>query len=140
MNEFLSRSMEETQQFAARLAGQLDVGHCLALIGPLGAGKTAFVRGLASGLGVPDPRVVSSPTYVLVQEYAGRMPLFHLDLYRMNHPREELEDLGLDEMLAEGIAAIEWADRAREALPDACVEVLLQPVGPEARRIRLRGL
>jgi tRNA threonylcarbamoyladenosine biosynthesis protein TsaE len=138
MNDFHSDSIEATQEFAADMGAKLEPGACLALIGPLGAGKTAFVRGLARGLGVPDPRVVSSPTYVLLQEYAGRCPLFHLDLYRMNDPQEELEDLGLDEMLAEGVAAVEWADRALDALPEDRMVIHFEPSGPESRILRVR--
>lgn len=140
MKEFHSQSIEATQDFAANLGQKLQAGMCLALIGPLGAGKTAFVRGLARGLGVPDPRVVSSPTYVLVQEYPGRVPLFHLDLYRMNDPQEELDDLGLDEMLAEGVVAIEWADRALDALPDTRMEIHFQHSGPEERTLRIHEI
>ncbi len=140
MKEFHTHSIEATEDFAANLGTKLEPGDCLALIGPLGAGKTAFVRGLARGLGVPDSRMVSSPTYVLVQEYSGRCPLFHLDLYRMNDPQEEMEDLGLDEMLAEGVAAIEWADRALNALPENRMVVRFEPSGPESRILRIHEL
>lgn len=139
MTSFTSRSIETTEAFAAELARELQVGSCLALIGPLGAGKTAFVRGLAQGLGVEDTRLVSSPTYVLVQEYPGRVPLFHLDLYRMTEPTEELIDLGLEEMLAEGVVAVEWADRADDALPPDRLEVHLRPTGESVRIIEVLG-
>jgi tRNA threonylcarbamoyladenosine biosynthesis protein TsaE len=138
MTPFTSQSIEATETFAAELAADLEPGSCLALVGPLGAGKTAFVRGLARGLGVEDTRLVSSPTYVLVQEYPGRVPLFHLDLYRMVHPEEELIDLGLEEMLAEGVVAVEWADRAGDALPDNRLEIRLRPAGESIRVIEVR--
>ena len=99
------------------------------LLGDLGAGKTAFVRGLAEGLGV-DPAEVSSPTFTLIQEYrGGRLPLFHVDLYRLNDPRE-VDDLGLDELTAQGgVLAIEWAETAAAAA---------RRRGPRAHRARRR--
>lgn len=92
------------------LAARLTAGSVVLLVGDLGAGKTAFVRGLAEGLGSP-PGEVSSPTFTLMQEYrGGRLALFHVDLYRLNDARE-IEDLGLDELTAEGVLAIEWAEK-----------------------------
>jgi tRNA threonylcarbamoyladenosine biosynthesis protein TsaE len=120
------------------LAERLGRGDCLALTGPLGAGKTALVRGIAAGLGVRDGRMVSSPTYVLVQEYPGRVPIYHIDLYRMVRPAEELADLGLNEMLADGVVLIEWADRAAGALPRPRWEIGIELVGPRGRRFTLR--
>ncbi len=112
METVQTSSVEETLDFGRRFAERLKVGDCVALIGQLGAGKTALARGIAMGLGLSDERIVSSPTFVLVQEYPTRPKLFHIDLYRLSQPEIELADLGLDEMLAEGIVLIEWADRA----------------------------
>jgi tRNA threonylcarbamoyladenosine biosynthesis protein TsaE len=133
-----TRSPAATAALGRRLAERLGAGACLALTGPLGAGKTALVRGIAAGLGVADGRMVSSPTYVLVQEYPGRVPIYHIDLYRMVHPAEELADLGLGEMLADGVVLIEWADRAAGALPRPRWEISIELVGPRGRRFTLR--
>ena len=100
----------ETADVGRRLATTSQVGDVVLLYGDLGAGKTAFVRGLAEGLGVP-PGDVTSPTFTLIQEYrGGRLPLFHVDLYRLNDPRE-IDDLGLDEIAEGGVLAIEWAEK-----------------------------
>ena len=106
----VTTSENETEALAATVARSLEPGAILLLYGELGAGKTAFVRGLAAGLHI-DTDLVSSPTFTLVQEYrGGRLPLFHADLYRLGSA--EVDDLGLDELGAdEGVVAIEWADR-----------------------------
>ena len=134
VEEFATGSLEETYALGRRLAGRLGAGDLVALIGPLGAGKTALVRGIAAGLGLADPRVVTSPTFVLVQEYPARLPVYHLDLYRLSDPGAELADLGLDEMLACGVVLIEWADRAADALPRRRWQVRIEITGPRARR------
>ncbi len=130
-------SLEETYAFGRRFAQRLAVGDCVALVGDLGAGKTALARGIAMGLGLADQRMVSSPTFVLVQEYPTQPKLFHIDLYRLRQPAIELADLGLDEMLEEGIVLIEWADRAEDALPKKRWEVQIVAEGESARRIRI---
>jgi tRNA threonylcarbamoyladenosine biosynthesis protein TsaE len=105
-----THSESETSAVGREVAATLSAGAVVLLYGDLGAGKTAFVRGLAEGLGV-SPAEVSSPTFTLVQEYrGGRLTLFHVDLYRLNDPRE-IDDLGLDELAVEGVLAIEWADK-----------------------------
>jgi tRNA threonylcarbamoyladenosine biosynthesis protein TsaE len=105
-----TQSETETAAVGRELAGDLQSGAVVLLSGDLGAGKTAFVRGLAEGLGI-DPGEVSSPTFTLIQEYAGgRLPLYHVDLYRLRSI--EVDDLGLDELtLSGGVTAIEWPDR-----------------------------
>lgn len=136
--EYRTESVEQTQQVGADLAGRLRAGSCVGLVGDLGAGKTAFVRGLAEGLGC-EVALVSSPTYVLEQVYplpAGGA-LHHLDLYRMIDPRAELGDLGLEDMLADGVVVIEWADRAEEALPRPRIDVRLEIESPTQRRITI---
>ena len=113
-----THSEEETAAAGRELARTLAPGSIVLLSGDLGAGKTAFVRGMADGLGI-DPADVTSPTFVLVQEYrSGRLPLYHVDLYRLKPT--EVDDLGLDEMtLAGGVTAIEWPDRLPRAFEEA---------------------
>ena len=132
---YTTHNPAETIELGQRLAERLKVGDCVALNGPLGAGKTVLVRGIARGLGLADERMVSSPTYVLVQEYAGRLPIYHLDLYRMRDPAGELADLALEEMLADGVLLVEWADRAAGALPKPRWQVDLEHAGRHSRRI-----
>jgi tRNA threonylcarbamoyladenosine biosynthesis protein TsaE len=126
-------SEQETAAVARELALTLRAGDVLLLSGNLGAGKTAFVRGLAEGLGV-DPDDVSSPTFTLVHEYrGGRLTLYHVDLYRLD--RAATEDLGLEEMgVADGVLAIEWPDRLTHDLP-AARRIVIDIVDDETRRI-----
>lgn len=126
-------SEAETRAVAARLAAALAPGAVLLLSGDLGAGKTAFVRGLAEGLAI-DPDEVSSPTFTIVHEYAGgRVPLVHVDLYRLE--RAELDEVGLDAEAAErGILAIEWPERLTRPVPGA-IRVHIADVGDDLREI-----
>ena len=135
-----TNSPEETLAFGRHFAQRLSVGDCVAMIGGLGAGKTALTRGIAGGLGLEDTRLVSSPTYVLVQEYIGKTPIFHLDLYRMTDPRAELADLGLEEMLEEGVTLIEWADRAADALPPNRWEIDIEITDESSRTFTITRL
>jgi tRNA threonylcarbamoyladenosine biosynthesis protein TsaE len=135
---FTSLSPEQTVAVGRQIAQRLDRGDCVELVGPLGAGKTCLTRGLATGLGLADPRLVSSPTFVLVHEYVGRLPIYHLDLYRLDAPDAELIDLGLDEMLDDGVVLIEWADRAGEALPRPRWRVELAITGESDREVTVR--
>jgi tRNA threonylcarbamoyladenosine biosynthesis protein TsaE len=134
VTEILTSSEEETSAAGARLGESLQAGAVLLLYGNLGAGKTAFVRGLASGLGAQADEV-TSPTFTIVQEYPGRVTLYHVDLYRLEE--REVDDLGLEELvLGDGVVAIEWAERWRER-PDDAIEVRIEDAGEEARRIRV---
>jgi tRNA threonylcarbamoyladenosine biosynthesis protein TsaE len=131
-----SSSPEQTAAIARRLAPTLAPGTVLALVGPLGAGKTAFVKGLAAGLGVP-PREAVSPTYTLIHEHAGAVPLFHADLYRLEDPAA-VEELGLEDYAERGgILAVEWAERAAGLLPADTVTVRFEITGGRERRITL---
>jgi tRNA threonylcarbamoyladenosine biosynthesis protein TsaE len=133
VTERITRSEAETTAVARDLAANLRAGDVLLLRGQLGAGKTAFVRGLAQGLGV-DPEEVSSPTFTLIHEYrGGRLTLYHVDLYRLE--RTAAEDLGLEELgVRDGVLAIEWPDRLAHAMPDS-IAVALDIVDDQTRRI-----
>lgn len=128
-------SEDETAALAAAFAAALPPGAVVLLTGDLGAGKTAFVRGMAAGLGI-DPGEVSSPTFTLVQEYRGRgATLFHVDLYRLEG--READDLGLDELASGGaVVAIEWAEKLPEPIPGA-IAVTIADLGGERREIRI---
>jgi tRNA threonylcarbamoyladenosine biosynthesis protein TsaE len=127
-----SHAEAETSDIGRDLASRLDQGAVVLLSGDLGAGKTAFVRGMAEGLGI-DPAEVTSPTFTLIQEYrGGRLPLHHVDLYRLNPA--EVDDLGLDEMTLEGgVTAIEWPDRLRQAWEGAITVRIQHGEGTERR-------
>ena len=129
-----SYSEADTTEAGRTLAPRLAAGDVLLLYGDLGAGKTAFVRGLARGLEAPDDEV-SSPTFTLVQEYCGgRLPLFHADLYRLTPA--EAADLGLHEIGEEGVLAIEWADRLAGP-PSPTITIRIDTIGPDVRRIAI---
>jgi tRNA threonylcarbamoyladenosine biosynthesis protein TsaE len=130
----LTNSEEETSSAGEALASRLRAGEVVLLYGDLGAGKTAFVRGLAQGLGAPAGEV-SSPTFTLIQEYHGRVTLYHVDLYRLEP--KEVDDLGLEELvLGDGIVAIEWAERW-SGRPDDVWEVRIEDLGDEQRQISI---
>jgi tRNA threonylcarbamoyladenosine biosynthesis protein TsaE len=137
MASHITHSEEETAALARALAADLRAGDVLLLSGNLGAGKTAFVRGLAEGLGI-GPDEVSSPTFTLVHEYrGGRLTLYHVDLYRLDGAATA--DLGLEEMgVADGVLAIEWPDRLTHSLP-AARQVSLDIVDETTRRITVSG-
>ncbi|HKQ49364.1 MAG TPA: tRNA (adenosine(37)-N6)-threonylcarbamoyltransferase complex ATPase subunit type 1 TsaE [Phycisphaerae bacterium] len=136
--ELRSSSPDDTLRIGRDLAACLSPGDVVALVGPLGAGKTQLVKGIALGLGVPDSRLVNSPTFVLVNEYAGRFPIHHLDAYRLTSA-SELEALGFDEMCAGNtVVLVEWADRVTGAIPAAALWIELSVVSDNERRLTLR--
>ena len=131
-------SIEETQALAARIARSATPGTVLALSGDLGAGKTCFIQGLAAELGVEG--AVTSPTFIMVAEHAGRMPLYHVDLYRTDS-LGEIRRLGLEEMLdGDGITAIEWAERAEPLLPSRAIRIHIRGAGDEPRVVEIDGI
>ena len=135
--EFITNSPQETEALGQKLGQMLPAGTVIAYRGDLGAGKTAFTRGLARGLGIQDP--VTSPTYTIVNEYlGGRIPLFHFDMYRL-HSAEDLFDIGWDEYLErQGICSVEWSENVEEALENPLV-VTICKTGEESRKITLEG-
>jgi tRNA threonylcarbamoyladenosine biosynthesis protein TsaE len=131
----LTHSEKDTSAVAERLAGTLTAGSIVMLFGDLGAGKTAFVRGLAAGLNA-EADAVSSPTFTLVQEYrGGRLTLTHVDLYRLNDARE-VDDLGLEEIASEGVLAVEWAEKLPWK-PAGAIEVRITIGDGDARTIEI---
>ena len=135
--EFLTNAPEETEKIGAALAKLLPPGTVIAYRGDLGAGKTAFTRGLARGLGYKEP--VTSPTYTIVNEYlGGRLPLFHFDMYRLSSS-DDLWDIGWEDYLERGgICAVEWSENVADALEDA-ITVCIEKTGENSRRITLEG-
>lgn len=134
---FESRSEADTERLGRALAEALRPGSVVALVGPLGAGKTFLVRALAAGLAI-DPRSVASPTFVLIHEYrGGRLPLYHFDAYRLSDARQFTE-LGVEEYFrGQGVSVVEWADRVPECLPGDRLEIRIEVTGPVSRRIVL---
>jgi tRNA threonylcarbamoyladenosine biosynthesis protein TsaE len=132
-----SDSPATTMSVGVALGRQATPGLVVALVGPLGAGKTQFVRGVASGLDVDDERLVSSPTFVLLQEYAGRLPIYHFDTYRLP-AAEQFGSLGPEEYFdGDGVCLVEWADRVTDYLPEDRIAVHFEVCGPTARRLVL---
>ena len=135
--EFLTNSPEETEKVGIALGKILTPGTILAYRGDLGAGKTAFTRGLARGLGCTQQ--VTSPTYTIVNEYlGGRLPLFHFDMYRLRSS-DDLFDIGWDDYLdRRGVCAVEWSENVADAMEDA-IWVTIEKTGEESRRITIEG-
>ena len=133
--QFITHSPEETEKVGAALGAILSAGTILAYTGDLGAGKTAFTRGLAKGLGCTD--MVTSPTYTIVNEYvSGRLPLFHFDMYRLRSS-DDLFDIGWEDYLdRNGICAVEWSENVADAMEDA-ITVRIEKLGENSRRITI---
>ena len=134
---YISNSAEETEQIGFALGQTLTAGCIIAYRGDLGAGKTAFTRGLARGLGYAD--AVTSPTYTIVNEYlGGRLPLFHFDMYRLRSS-DDLWGIGWDDYLdRNGVCAVEWSENVSDAMEDA-ITVTIEKTGDESRRITIEG-
>jgi tRNA threonylcarbamoyladenosine biosynthesis protein TsaE len=131
------RNLAATEALGRRLGAHLFPGAVVALIGPLGAGKTQLARAIAVGLDIANPAVVNSPTFVLIQEYAARLPIYHFDAYRLKS-EAEFADLGVHEYFAgTGVCLIEWADRAPNTLPKERLEVRIAITGEETRRLEV---
>ena len=133
MNAIVTRNAEETRDEGRRFGTTLKKGDVVALSGPLGAGKTVFVQGVARALDIRE--TVTSPTFTLISEYEGAMPLYHMDLYRLGTP-EEFAWLGVEEMLnGEGVSLVEWSERAGDELPERTIRVDIGINGDGSRTI-----
>lgn len=132
---FITKSFAETMELGRRLGGLLRPGDVVALRGPLGGGKTCFSKGVALGLGVSSADEIVSPTFVLIQESQGRIPFFHIDLYRIEK-WSEIEDLGLEEYWSRGgVSLVEWAERAEPFLPKKTIWITFEILGENERHI-----
>jgi tRNA threonylcarbamoyladenosine biosynthesis protein TsaE len=137
--EFLTRSPQETMQLGKILGEWLAPGDAVALIGDLGAGKTTLAKGIACGAGVEDEGDVTSPTFVLVNEYQGRFPVYHADLYRLQEAHE-VEDLGWEEFIfGNGISLMEWAEKIPGILPEDRIEIRISWLSAEERKFVITG-
>lgn len=120
---FKTESPAETQALGEKLGKTLKQGDVIALIGDLGTGKTCLTQGIARGVGIAPDEVVNSPSYILINEYNGAMPIYHIDLYRLENSAE-IAELGLSEYMdGDGICIIEWAERIADTLPDTCIKI-----------------
>ncbi len=138
-HSIISRCVEDTVDFGAFLGGQLAKGSVITLSGELGSGKTCLAQGIARGLEVPEGLYVTSPSYTLINEYPGRLHLFHIDLYRVGDI-SELEEIGLDEILAaDGVIVVEWGEKLPGILPEQRLRVSISTVNDETRKLDLMG-
>jgi tRNA threonylcarbamoyladenosine biosynthesis protein TsaE len=139
MQEFLTKSTAETEALGEKLAGHLKPGSVVALFGPMGAGKTALTRGIARGLGIAGG--VSSPTFALVHEYDGRLPVYHFDMYRVES-WDDLYSTGFfDYLEAGGVVIVEWSENIENAIPDGAIRVTLrQGTSGDERVVTINGV
>lgn len=137
--QFISKDREETIRLGAKLGRLVSKGDIVALTGQLGSGKTTFIKGIAKGLGVRDTRYVNSPSFVIVKEHKGRIPLYHFDVYRLDDP-SSLDTIGYKEFFyGEGVSVIEWADKIKELLPDEYLNIEFSITGKNEREIKTAG-
>ncbi len=133
----VSDDPETTQAIGRRLAGAAVAGDLVCLWGALGAGKTQLAKGFGAGLGVSD--TVNSPSFILMNEYQGRLPFFHVDLYRLAGPEEAIGGGILDDRQSAGVTVIEWPERLAEALPERRLDVVIDGDGEKPRTVRVRA-
>ncbi|MET3730293.1 tRNA threonylcarbamoyladenosine biosynthesis protein TsaE [Fictibacillus halophilus] len=134
--QYETKSAEETMSFAEKLGSLLQKGDVLTLAGDLGAGKTTFTKGLAKGLGIT--RTVNSPTFTIIKEYSGRLPLYHMDVYRLE---DSDEDLGFEEYFSgDGVCVVEWAVYIEDYLPEERLELIISHKGDDEREIQLKPI
>lgn len=135
-----TNNAEETILAGEKLAKKLKPGDVVALSGKLGSGKTTFTKGIGKGLGVKNPRRINSPTFVLIKEYDGKMPLYHLDLYRLD-ALKEIENLAIEEYIyGKGVTVIEWAEKMKCILPKRHISVKFKVKGDDKREVAIEDL
>ena len=134
----ISRSIKETIGIGEGIAKSLKAGDVVALIGNLGSGKTVLTKGIAKGLGVKNVNYVNSPTFVIIKEYIARVPLYHLDVYRLNELATLDAETYEEYFYGDGVTVIEWADKIREILPKKYIEIRLSVIGECERKIEIK--
>ena len=134
-----TRTASETIRIGKRIGGHLQPGDVVGLVGELGTGKTQLIKGLAAGVGVENPTYITSPSFTLINEYKGKVPFYHIDLYRLGSEKE-VQDLGLEEYFqGEGITAVEWADKIPSFLPKELLWIHLHYTGKHTRSLEILG-
>ena len=135
---YRTESPEETQNLGETFGKTLKPGDVVALIGDLGTGKTCLTQGIARGIGIAAGEVVSSPSYILINEYNGKIPIYHIDLYRLENIAE-IVDLGIGEYIdSDGVCIIEWAERMEEGLPETCIRIYITWEDENTRIIKIQ--
>ncbi len=138
--EYFTKSSEETIALGKKIGEVLKPIDVIGFYGELGSGKTTMIKGIAIGLGVNEENLVKSPSFIMINEYKGRYPIYHIDLYRIKNT-EEILSIGLDDYLyGDGVCLIEWAEKAEGDLPENLIKVELEVVKPEERKITISGL
>jgi len=138
--EFHTKSSNETIALGRKIGAALKPGDVLGFYGELGSGKTTMIKGIAMGLGVKEQAIVKSPSFIMVNEYKGRCPIYHIDLYRVKDA-EELASIGFDDYLyGDGVCLIEWAEKAGNELPENIITVELEVTSPDERKVKISGL
>ena len=137
---FLTKSSEETIALGKKVGAKLKPGDILGFYGELGSGKTTMIKGIAMGLGVKEENLVKSPSFVMILEYKGRYPIYHIDLYRIKDA-QELLSIGFDDYLyGDGVCLIEWAEKAKGYLSENIIKIELETISLEKRKIKIKGL
>ncbi len=138
--EILTKSAEETIELGKSIGTKLKPGAIVAFYGELGSGKTTMIKGICLGLGVEEQAIVKSPSFIMVNEYQGKWPIYHIDLYRTKNLQEILS-IGFDEYLnAKGICLIEWAEKIENELPMNIIKVEIEVLGANERKVKVTGL
>ncbi|MCX5680536.1 MAG: tRNA (adenosine(37)-N6)-threonylcarbamoyltransferase complex ATPase subunit type 1 TsaE [Candidatus Omnitrophica bacterium] len=135
----ISKSVKETLSLGEKLARRLKKGDFVALVGDLGSGKTILTKGIAKGLGVKNARYVNSPTFVIIKEYKGKLPLYHFDLYRLDHPGSLDAENFEEYFYGDGVTVVEWADKIKGLLPKKRWEIHISVAGQDKRKIDIKA-